>query len=173
MTGVSADTPVRLVVDGGELAVGTTDVGALEDPVTFTVEREYYAPDFTRMRGDVEGTVFVIREVPKLACTLSEWQLAKVQYALPGTTLTSDASSEVLTSTPGRIAAASHGDVVFKTKKADAKEIEIHVDNAICRENLEVEFPDTETARYPVVFVGHYDPAAPTTAPWSIINKTA
>ena len=170
MTGVSSDTPIRLVVDGGQLEVGGTDIGAITDPVSFVVERTYYTPNFTRVQGPVMVTVRVITEVPKLRCTLTEWQMAKLQFALPDTDLSSDVSSEVLTSIPGRIEAADHQDIIFVTTKADGELITITVTNAIAQSNLEVEFPDESEAKYAVEFVGHYDPADSDDAPWSVVN---
>jgi len=161
------------MVDGGDLEVGGVDVGAMEDPVTCTVEREYFKPNYTRVRGPVMGTVFVIREVPRIACRLSEIQAAKIQYAIPGTDLSSDASSEWIGSTPGRIAAASHNTVIFSTTKASGLGFAFSVHNALGSEGFEVEFPDEESTRIPVTFEGHYDPAAATTAPWTITNTTA
>lgn len=181
MAGVSSNTAVRLTLDGGEISVKVhgaySDLGALPagESVGFTVEREYYVPDFTRVRGPVKGTVFVLSEVPTLTVTLSEWQLAQVQYAMPGTTFGSDASSEVLETTlaaPSQVAASEHMDVRYKVKKADGKEIVIYVYDAICQENFDVEFSDTEEATYPVTFQGHYDPADTTDVPWKIVNNT-
>ncbi|MBU1008455.1 hypothetical protein KKA53_05255 [Candidatus Dependentiae bacterium] len=173
MSGVSADTPALIVVDGGELAYGGTDIGALIGSVKFTLEREYYTPEFIRVRGPVKGTRFVIKEIPRLTCMMSEWQVARIQYALPDTDLSSDASSDVLTSVPGRLPDASYEDIVYKTTLADGKEMQITVRDAVCDANLEVEFPDTEAAQYEVTFVGHYDPADATVAPWEIMIETA
>jgi hypothetical protein len=167
---VSANTPERLIVDGGTLTVGGVDIGAIEESVTFTVEREYYSPRFIGVMGDLMESVFVMRETPMLECTVSEFQIAKLGWALPGVSLSSDSSSETMTSSPGAISTGAYSDVVFTTKKADGKSLIITIRNAIARSELAIDFSDTETSKYTVQFVGHYSTSEPDTAPWSIVN---
>lgn len=157
---LTSNTAERLLLDGGTITVDTVDLGALsaDAAVSFTLEREYYAPNFVGKRGDVKGTVYIIREVPTLAVELTEWQLTSVQYAIPGASFGSDASSEVISppTGTGRIAATQYIDEVKWTgTKSDGFDISVSLYNALMRENFEVEFTDEEEARYPVSFVGH------------------
>ena len=168
---ISANTPDRLILDAGTVTVATVDIGATMGGVTFTVEKEILQPKLDGARGPLAGVGWIITEVPKLTARFTELQVAKIQYALPGSTMTSDVSSEVLgDTTVGYMASTLHGDVVYTGAKADGTAITITVENAIVVDNLEMGFNDENILVYELTFQGCYLVADPDDAPYAIMN---
>lgn len=171
---ISSDSPDRLMVDAGTLTVGGTDIGATLGGATFVVEMEQYAPKLDGVRGPAKGVRWITQEIPKLTCRLTEVQMAKVQWALPGSSLASDASSELLSDTTvGYIATGDYNDVIFTGTKPDGNTVIITVNDATATSNLTMSFTDEGLTVYEVEFTGHYDPSDPDDAPWDIKNNIA
>lgn len=173
MAGISANTVNRLVLGAGTATVGAADIGATLGGAEFWCEPTFVAPKLDGARGPVKGAVWVTQLIPKLKLRLTEMQLAKVQWVYAGSSLASDATSEVLTHTPGLIASGSYKDVVLTAAKSDGRAVTVTVNDALVLDSVTLAFTDDGIQIYEATFTGHYDPSTPTTAPYSIVNTIA
>ena len=170
--GVTGTTPRRIYLGAGDLTVGAAPVGATLENIAFRLEMEQYFPKFNGVLGDVEDTGFITRLVPHLVVTFGELIGANLVWAIPGATLTSGASSEVISDfVPG--CKGLGNDVIWTGVDCDGHHIVITVFNAIATGNLEMEFSDDEITTYTIDYRGTYDPANPTVAPFSIVIDIA
>ena len=169
---VTATTPGRIYLGAGDLTVGAAPIGATLENIIFRLEIEQYFPDFNGVLGDVENTGFITRLVPHLVVTFGELIGANLLWAIPGATLTSDVSSEVISDfIPG--CKGLGNDVIWTGTDCDGHTVTITIFNAIAEGNLEMEFSDDEITTYTIDFRGTYDPADPTVAPFSIVIDIA
>ncbi|MBU0846587.1 hypothetical protein KKH23_05305 [Patescibacteria group bacterium] len=169
---VTATTPGRIYLGAGDLTVATVPVGATLENIVFRLELEQYFPKFNGVLGDVENTGFITRLVPHLVVTFGELIGANLVWAIPGVTLTSGVSSEVISDfIPG--CKGTGFDVIWTGTDCDGHTIQITVFRAIATGNLEMEFSDDELTTYTIDFRGTYNPADPTVAPFSIVIDIA
>jgi len=169
---VTATTPTRILLGAGDITIGVTPVGATMENTVFRVEKTEYFPKFNGVLGDVDQTGFITRLVPILEATMAEvhgWLLA---LGLPGITMTSDVSSEVLSDyVPGCKPAGQ--DITWTGQDCDGHDVTINIYNTIVTSNLELEFSDDNIVAYRYTFQGLYDPANPTVAPFTMVVDIA
>lgn len=84
-----------------------------------------------------------------------------------------DIPETTTTWTPGRVPSDAYKDVVLRGEGVDGAYLEVQLDDALSTLNSEMEFGDSAIAGMPVEFVAHYDPDAPTVAPFRIITAPA
>lgn len=173
--GIRTDTPINLVVGAGALTVGGTDVGATIGGSRFRVDREYLTPELDGALAPVAGTVRLTRETATLEVTLAEATLANLAAALPGASLASNASSEVLLAAVSNcIRESKHADVVLTVPRCLASgtaNLTITLFNALPDAGIEIGFTDDEVASYTVTFRAYTDPATPTDPVWQIVRN--
>lgn len=174
---VTATTTDALVLGPGNLTFGGTDLGATEGNATLKFARKSYAPRFTGSGGPLKGGRRQFEFIPMLTVTLGEFSLATLQASMPGSTVTGDGSAtpEEMTTTIGRIADAEYQDAVLTVDPGDGRTITVTIENALADidEDVEAEFGDEAHGSHEVTFIGHYDPATPTVAPYKISRALA
>ncbi len=165
--GVTAQTPGRIYLGAGEVTYGSDNVGATVDDTEFWVEFEQYFPDFNGVKGPVDQTGWILTCIPFLAVTLTELRGQFLAWGLPGITVASGVSSEVLSDyVPGCKPAGQ--DAQWYGQDCDGHDITINIYNAIVEGNLTLTFSDSGETKYRYTFKGLYDPATPTAAPFDI-----
>jgi len=165
--GVTADTPGRIYLGAGEVQYGIHNVGATVEDTEFWVELEQYFPDFNGVKGPVDLTGFVLTCIPFLAVTLTEMRGQFLAWGLPGISVVSGVSSEVLSDyVPGCKPAGQ--DLQWTGQDCDGHDITINIYNAIVEGNLTLSFSDNNIVQYRYTFKGLYDPANVTVAPFDI-----
>lgn len=166
---VTATTPGRIYLGAGDLTVGGAAVGATLENIVFRLEIEQYFPKFNGVLGDVENTGFITRLVPHLVVTFGELIGANLIWAIPGATLASGISSEVITvSDAVPMCKGTGNDVQWTGVDCEGHTITIMIFNAIAEGNLEMEFSDDEITTYTIDFRGTYAPGNTSVAPFSI-----
>lgn len=169
--GVDTSTLSRLVFGAGNVSVGAYgDLGATDEGTVFRIEQEIYEPHFNGVYGPLKGSLHRTRLVAFLEVTVQEFVTDILAIAIPGMTSTTfDSLSEELSD--GVIACIDsdlYVTVIWTGEDCDGDAITITLENAICTENLEVTFQDTEEAKIRLTFMATYDPADVTHIPFSV-----
>jgi hypothetical protein len=169
-TGITADTPVNLVVGAGVLLREHAYFGASVDNNLFAVERELFTPELNGIMGDLKGTDYINRSVGRIEATVPEVSAVVIEAGIPG--------ADVDTSTPGmtiigeaesrRIPDASYADWELDIDRLNGGQFQFEVDNAINTGNFEGELQDDGLFAPRYVLAGRIDAAALTTSPWRI-----
>ncbi len=173
--GVTSTTVSRLVFGAGDVAVGGADLGATDEGVVFRIEQEVYEPHFNGVYGPLKGSLHRTRLVAFLEVTVQEFKTATLAIAIPGLTSTTaaDSSSEELSDgVIACIATAEYQTVVWTGEDCDGDAITITLENALCTENLEVTFQDTEEAKIRLTFMATYLADDPGHIPFSVVVAT-
>jgi hypothetical protein len=168
--GITADTPVNLVVGAGVVLRNHAYFGASIDNNLFAVEREMFTPELNGIMGDLKGTDYINRSVGRIEATIPEVSAAVIEAGIPG--------ADVDTSTPGmtiigdaetrRIPDASYADWELDIDRLNGGQFQFEVDNAINTGNFEGELQDDGLFAPRYVLAGRIDAAALTTSPWRI-----
>jgi hypothetical protein len=174
---ISSTTSDALVLGPGNLTFGGTDLGATEGNATFTVKRKSSSPTLNGSGGALMGTVHVIEEIPSLKVKLSEFSIDMLSAMLPNATKTGDGAATPfsLSEKIGRLPASAFKDAVFVVNPGDGKALTITIKNATADmdDDMKADFGNEEDGAVEVTFVGHYDPADPTTVPYTIEKALA
>lgn len=174
--GVGSGTVSRLVFGAGNVAVGGVDLGATDEGTVFRIEQEIYEPHFNGVYGPLRGSLHRTRLVAYLEVTCSEFSTGLLAIAIPGLISTTDAgeNSEELSDGPiACIASAEYATVVWTGEDCDGDDITITLEGAICTENMEVTFQDTEEAKIRLTFMATYWPNDLTHIPFNVVVATS
>jgi hypothetical protein len=169
-TGITADTPVNLVVGAGVFLRDHAYLGATIDNNLFGVERTLFTPELNGIMGDLQGTDYINRSVPRLEATLPEIGSAVITTSIPG--------AAVDTSTPGmtiisdattrRIADASYHDYELDVDRLNGGQFQFEVDNALHLGGFEGELQDDGLFSPRIIVTGRRSAASPSTSDWRI-----
>jgi hypothetical protein len=168
--GITADTPVNLVVGAGVVLRNHAYFGASVDNNMFAVERTMFTPELNGITADLMGTDYINRSVGRIETTIPEVGSSTIVAGIPG--------AQVDTTTPGmtiigeatarRIPDASYADWELDIDRLNGGQIQFEVDNAINAGNFEGELQDDGLFAPRYVLAGRIDPDALTTSPWRI-----
>ena len=169
-TGVTADTPINLVVGAGIVLRNHAIFGASTENNMFAVEREMFVPDLNGILGDLMGTDYITRSVGRIEATIPEVGANVIEAGIPG--------AEVDTSTPGmtvisdaesrRIPDSAYADWELDIDRLNGGQFQFEVDNAINTSPFEGELQDDGLFAPRYTLEGRLDAADPTTSPWRI-----
>ena len=169
-TGITADTPVNLVVGAGTVYRNHARFGASVDSNLFAVEREMFTPDLTGIMGDLKGTDYITRSVGRIETTIPEVGVNVITAGIPG--------SEIDTSTPGmaivtdaetrRIPDASYADWELDVDRLNGGQFQFEVSDAINTGNFEGELQDDGLFAPRYILTGRRDASDPDASPWRI-----
>lgn len=169
-TGITADTPVNLVVGAGVILRDHAFVGATVDDNLFAVERTLFTPELNGLLWDLIGTDYVVRSVPRIEATVPEVGANVITSALPGV--------DVDTSTPGmtviedsgerRLDDADYHDYELDIERPNGGQFQFEVDNAINTGSFEGNLTDDGLFAPRWVLTGRGSATAPDTSPWRI-----
>lgn len=168
--GITADTPVSLVVGAGVLLRDHAYVGPSIDNNLFAVERTMFVPELNGIMADLKGTDYINRSVGRIESTIPQVNTTILAAGIPG--------ADVDTSTPGmaiieeatsrRIPDASYADWELDIDRLNGGQFQFEVDNAINTGNFEGELQDDGLFAPRYVLAGRIDAADPTASPWRI-----
>jgi hypothetical protein len=168
--GITADTPVNLVVGAGVVLRNHAYFGASVDNNLFAVEREMFTPELNGIMSDLMGTDYINRSVGRIETSIPEVSAAVIEAGIPG--------ADVDDSTPGmtviseatsrRIPDSSYADWELDIDRLNGGQFQFEVDNAINTGNFEGELQDDGVFAPRYVLAGRIDPDALTTSPWRI-----
>ena len=169
-TGITADTPINLVIGAGVLLRDHAYVGATVDNNLFGLERGLFTPELNGIMWDLQGTDYVLRSVPRIEATVPEIGASVITSAIPG--------ADVNTSTPGmtiisdsgerRLDDADYHGYELDIERPNGGQVQFEVDHAINTGNFEGELQDDGLFAPRWVLTGRGTAASPDTSPWRI-----
>jgi hypothetical protein len=136
------------------------------------VEREIRQIEADGDMGPVKGRNYLDKETAKLTVNALElFTITEMTKYYPGMSVTPDdvetPTKNTLTSTLS-IVAGDYNDVKWVGKTLDGKAVTINVTDALNLGNLDWSLEDKNEVVAALEFTACYDPAAMTTAPWSV-----
>lgn len=177
-TGITADTPQRLLVDAGKLYKDYGEVteevlGATRGGSVFTVETDQKNMEFDGAIGPLKGAQRIVGVTAKLTVNMVELTPEIFELAFPGSSVTDYGSpkSHDLITRAGVIALADYLTnitLVANTTIGSTSYAMFMLKNAIADSNLEITFADKEEAVPAITFMAHFDPTDLDTEPWEI-----
>jgi hypothetical protein len=169
-TGITADTPVNLVVGAGVLLRNHAYFGASVDNNMFAVERTMFTPDLNGIQGDLQGTDYITRSVGRIEATIPEVSATVLAAGLPGATVTGPTAGMTVISdaTTRRIPDSAYADWELDIDRLNGGQFQFEVDNAINTGNFEGELQDSGLFAPRYILAGRLDAAALSTSPWRI-----
>src|SRR6476660_2393092 len=94
--GITADTPVNLVVGAGVLIRDHAYFGASVDNNMFAVERTMFTPYLNGILADLMGTDYITRSIPRIEATVPEVGANVIEAGIPGATVTPTAGQTLI-----------------------------------------------------------------------------
>lgn len=167
--GITADTPVNLVVGAGVLLRDHAYFGASVDNNLFAVEREMFTPELNGIMGDLKGTDYINRSVGRIESTIPEVGAAVIQAGIPGATVNTGGGMTTITEAASRrIPDASYADWELDIDRLNGGQFQFEVNDAINTGNFEGELQDDGLFAPRYVLAGRIDAANPSASPWAI-----
>ena len=167
--GITADTPVNLVVGAGIVLRNHAYFGASVDNNLFAVEREMFTPDLNGIMADLMGTDYITRSIPRIEATIPEVGSAVLQAGIPGATVTPGAGSTVISEAASRrIPDSAYADWELDVDRLNGGQFQFEVDNSINTGSFEGELQDDGLFAPRYILTGRIDAANTTVSPWRI-----
>ena len=167
--GITADTPVNLVVGAGVVLRNHAYFGASVDNNLFAVDREYFTPDLNGIMADLMGTDYITRSVGRIEATIPEVGASVLEAGIPGATVTPSAGQTLIEEAASRrIPDTSYADWELDIDRLNGGQFQFEVDNAINTGSFEGELQDDGLFAPRYVLTGRIDPDALTASPWHI-----
>lgn len=152
------------------LTVAGTDIGHLIGETSIEMAAEIYYPKLARARGKVKGTGRVIGGVPKIKCTMAEFQYA-VLSTLFSIGASSDANSEKIGyGAVGTVTEVANV-VVTGARRNDGDEFRATLNYAYVTSPMAITLDPEKESSVEIEFEGLYTDAAPSTYPGFIEFK--
>lgn len=169
-TGITADTPVNLVVGAGVLLRDHAYLGATVDNNLFAVERTMFVPELNGIMYELQGTDYINKSKPRIEATLPEVGATILGSSLPGASVNTSTPGQTLISDSGdrRIPDADYHDYELDVPRLNGGQFQFEVDNAINTGNFQGELQDSGLFAPRLVLNGRAVASAPATSPWRI-----
>src|SRR5690348_11268726 len=131
--GLTADTPVNLVVGAGVLIRNHAYFGASIDNNMFAVERTMFTPELNGITADLMGTDYINRSVGRIEATIPEVGAAVITAGIPGATVDTSTPGMTIVSeaTARRIPDSAYADWELDVDRVNGGQFQFEVDNAI------------------------------------------
>lgn len=168
--GVTADTPVNLVVGAGLVLRNHAVFGASVDSNLFAVERDVFTPPLNGLMGDLMGTDYITRSVGRIEATIPEVSAAVIAAGIPGAaTDTSTPGMTIISdATTRRIPNSAYADWELDIDRLNGGQFQFEVDNAINTAPFQGDLQDAGLFSPRYVLAGRRDAASPNTSPWRV-----
>jgi len=167
--GITADTPVNLVVGAGVLIRNHAYIGATTENNLFAVEREMFTPDLNGIMSDLKGTDYINRSVGRIEASVPEVSSTVLAAGIPGSTVDTSTPGMTIISeaTSRRIPDASYADWELDIDRLNGGQFQFEVDDAINTGNFEGELQDDGLFAPRYILAGRIA-AGSSASPWRI-----
>jgi len=191
LTGLSAATPERLVLDAG-MVYFNIDLNELEDPentdpvtaalataiplgatrggATFTRGLSVREVEVDGKLGPYMGLARREEVRPQLTVTFVELTVDNLLKAIAGATVTTAGQFQKITGGPILDTSYIPNVALLATYTGSTKPVIVVVKNALVLEGPELALEDKNEGGIEVTFVGHFDPGEPRVEPWAIYH---
>lgn len=167
--GITADTPVSLVVGAGVLIRNHAYVGPTTDANLFAVDREMFTPALNGIMGDLKGTDYITRSVGRIEATIPQMNAEMIGVGIPGATVTPSAGQVLVEEAASRrIPDSAYADYELDIDRLNGGQFQFEVKDAINTNPFESELQDDGLYAPRFLFAGRIDAAALSASPWAI-----
>jgi len=169
-TGITADTPVNLVIGAGIVLRNHAYFGASTGDNLFAVERTMFVPPLNGLMGDLKGTDYITRSVGRIEASIPEVGSGVISAGIPGAAVDTSTPGQVLVSdaTSRRIPDASYADWELDIDRLNGGQFQFEVDDAINTNPFEGNLQDAGLFAPRYRLEGRRNASSPTTSPWRI-----
>lgn len=167
--GITADTPISLVVGAGVLLRNHAYVGPTTEDNLFAVERTMFVPQLNGIMGDLKGTDYIQRSVGRIEVSIPQVNATVAEAGIPGATVTPSAGQTLIEeATSRRLADSAYADWELDIDRPNGGQFQFEVKDAINTGNFEGNLADAGLFAPRFVLAGRFDPADLTASPWAI-----
>jgi hypothetical protein len=167
--GITADTPINLVVGAGVMLRDHAYMGATIDNNLFAVDRTMFTPDLNGIMSDLMGTDYITRSVGRIEATVPEVGQSIISASIPGATITPSAGMVLIEEALSRrIPDTAYDDYELDVDRLNGGQFQFEVDNAINTSPFEGELQDDGLFAPRLTLMGRIDPQALSASPWHI-----
>lgn len=168
-TGITADTPVSLVIGAGVLLRAHAYVGPTIDNNLFAVDRTMVTPELNGLMADLKGTDYINRSVGRIEASVPQVNADMLEAGIPGATVTPSAGQTLIEeATSRRIPDAAYADWELDIDRLNGGQFQFEVNDAINTAPFESELQDDGLYAPRYVLAGRIDAASLATSPWRI-----
>jgi hypothetical protein len=169
-TGITADTPVSLVVGAGVLLRDHAFIGPTTEDNLFAVERTMFVPQLNGIMGDLKGTDYIQRSVGRIEASIPQVNSAIAAAGIPGSTVTGPTAgmTTIGEATARRLADAAYADWELDIDRPNGGQFQFEVKDAINTGNFEGNLADAGLFAPRFVLAGRFDAADLSASPWLI-----
>jgi len=169
--GVTADTPVNIVIGAGDVYVDGDLIGATMANNIFRVIREYFQPDLNGVPGPLEKTDYIQSETCELEVTIPELSADILELLIPNSTTTTSGGDKIVKSSgTRRVASTSYHDWELRVPGIDNVEYRFRVNRAIVNGNVEFEAADDGALAPRITVQGRWEAGSNSASPWEILR---
>lgn len=172
--GVTADTPVNIVIGAGDVYVDGSIVGATMENNVMRVVRTLFAPDLNGVPGPLEDTDYIQSETAELEVTIPELSSDILELLIPNSDVATSGGDKIVKSSgTRRISSASYHDWELRVPGIDNVEYRFRVNRAIVTGNVEFTAADDGALAPRVTVQGRWAAGDNTSSPWEILRLLA
>lgn len=172
--GVTADTPVNIVIGAGDVYVDGDLIGATMANNVFRVVREYFSPDLNGVPGPLEGTDYIRSETVELEVTIPELSADILALLIPNSDSTPSGGDVTIKSTGvRRVASASYHEWELRVPGLDTIEFRFRVHKGIATGNVQFEAADDGVLAPRMTIQGRWEAGDNSASPWEILRLLA
>lgn len=165
--GVTASTPMNLVVGAGNVRVDHADIGSSTESNVWAIDREIFTPDLNGTKGALRGTDYITSSTGRIETTIPEVNALIMSRGWPGSQSTGNvAGMEIIDEDETRrIPDSDYHDWEVQIERLGGGQFQFEVDNGIQTGSLEYELQDDGLVAPRFVINGRWDAAALTVSP--------
>jgi hypothetical protein len=172
--GVTADTPVNIVIGAGDVYVDGDLIGATMANNVFRVVREIFTPDLNGVPGPLEGTDYIRSETAEMEVTIPELSADILELLIPNSTTTPSGGDVTVTSSGvRRISSASYHEWELRVPGIDNLEFRFRLHKAIATGPVQFEAADDGVLAPRMTIQGRWEAGDNSSSPWEILRLLA
>lgn len=172
--GVTADTPVNIVIGAGDVYVDGVIVGATMENNVFRVVRTYFQPDLNGVPGPLEGTDYIQSETAELEVTLPELSADILELLIPNSSVDTSGGDRIVSSSgTRRISSDSYHEWELRVPGLDNLEYRFRIHKGVVNGNVEFEAADDGALAPRVTVQGRWTAGDNSASPWEILRLLA
>lgn len=172
--GVTADTPVNIVIGAGDVYVDGQIIGATMDNNVFRVVRTMFQPKLNGVPGPLEDTDYLQEETCEMEVTIPELSADILELLIPNSDVATSGGDKIVKSSGvRRITTASYHDWELRVPGIDNVEYRFRVNRAIVAGNVQFEAADDGALAPRVTVQGRWSAGDNSSSPWEILRLLA
>ena len=172
--GVTADTPVNIVIGAGDVYLDDQLIGATMANNAFRVIRTLFTPDLNGVPGPLEGTDYIQSETAEMECTIPELSADILEVLLPNSDVATSGGDKIVSSSGvRRISSDSYREVELRVPGLDNLEFRFRLHRALVTGPVVFEAADDGVLAPRIIWQGRWEAGDNSASPWEILRLLA